>query len=248
MYLLYTADLPTTRETTAATYADDTAILASHSDPVLASENLQQHLNKIQTWFQTWRIKSNETKSTHVTFTLKRDTCPPVTLNGTQLAQAEDVKYLGIHLDRRLTWHKHIFTKRKQLGLKLSQMYWLIGRRSHLSLENKLLVYKAILKPIWTYGIQLWGTASSSNIEIMQRFQNKVLRLLVDAPWYVPNSIIARDLKIPTIREEIKRFAVKYHARLRTHPNELARQLLNSSNEARRLKRFKTSELINRFN
>jgi hypothetical protein len=28
-----------------------------------------------------------------------------------------------------------------------------------LSTTNKLLVYKTILKPIWTYDIQLWGTA-----------------------------------------------------------------------------------------
>jgi hypothetical protein len=40
-----------------------------------------------------------------------------------------------------------------------------------------------------TYGIQLWGTASTSNIEILERFQSKVLRMIVDAPWYVPNSL-----------------------------------------------------------
>jgi len=78
------------------------------------------------------------------------------------LPQADEVKYLGIHLDRRLTWHTHITTKRKQLGLKLRNLYWIIGRKSQLSLENKLLVYKVIVKPVWTYGIQLWGTAPNS--------------------------------------------------------------------------------------
>jgi hypothetical protein len=48
---------------------------------------------------------------------------------------------------------------------------WLLGRKSKLSTNNKLLIYKAILKPIWSYGIQLWGTASTSNIEILGRFQ-----------------------------------------------------------------------------
>jgi hypothetical protein len=43
-----------------------------------------------------------------------------------------------------------------------------------LSLSNKILLYKTILKPIWTYGIQLWGTASTSNVEILERFQSKV--------------------------------------------------------------------------
>jgi hypothetical protein len=53
---------------------------------------------------------------------------------------------------------------------------------SIISTTNKLLLYKTILKIIWTYGIQLWGTSSTSNIEILERFQSKVLRIIVDAP------------------------------------------------------------------
>jgi hypothetical protein len=43
--------------------------------------------------------------------------------------------------------------------------------------------------------MQLWGTASTSNIEILERFQPKDLRMIVDAPWYVPNVVIRRDLQ-----------------------------------------------------
>jgi hypothetical protein len=82
-------------------------------------------------------------------------------------------------------------------------MYWLLGHSSQLSLPNKLLLYKSILKPIWTYGIQLWGTASTSNIEILERFQSKALRIIVDAPWYVPNTHIRRDLQLTSVKEEI---------------------------------------------
>jgi hypothetical protein len=67
-----------------------------------------------------------------------------------------------------------------------------------------LLLYNTIIKPIWTYGIQLWSTASTSNIEILERFQSKVLGIILDAPWYVPNSLIRRDLSCPTVKEEIR--------------------------------------------
>jgi hypothetical protein len=59
------------------------------------------------------------------------------------------------------------FAKQKQLGITLTIMYLLLGRKLKLSTSNKLLIYKTILKPIWTYGIQLWGTVSTSNIEIL---------------------------------------------------------------------------------
>jgi hypothetical protein len=78
-----------------------------------------------------------------------------------------------------------LFTEQKLLGVTLTKLYWLLGRKSQLSLSNKLLLYKTIPKPIWPYGIQLWGTASTSNIEILERFQSKALRMTVDTPWYM---------------------------------------------------------------
>jgi len=75
-------------------------------------------------------------------------------------------------------------------------MYWIIGRNSPLSLENKLLVYKTVLKPVWTYGIELWGCASKSNIEIIQSYQSKISRIITNAPWYVSNQTLHSDLRI----------------------------------------------------
>ena len=120
-------------------------------------------------------------------------------------------------------------TERKQLGLQLHRMYCIKGRKSKLSLENKLLIYKTILKPIWTYGIPLWGTASNSNIEILQRFQNKVLRSIVNAPWYVPNTVLHTDLQIPTVKAEITNFSTEYprkanHTSQRTHTRPTRRR------------------------
>jgi hypothetical protein len=83
-------------------------------------------------------------------------------------------------------------------------MSWLIGKRSQLSLENKVLLYKAILKPIWTYGIELWGCAKPTNTKILQTYQSKTLRGITGAPWYVSNKTIHEDLNIPVFTDEIK--------------------------------------------
>jgi hypothetical protein len=156
------------------------------------------------------------------------------------------VKYLGLHLDSKRTWRHHIFTKRKHLGLTLTKMNWLLGRRSHLSLPNKLLLYKSILKRIWIYGIQLWGTASLSNIEILERFQSNALRLIADAPWYVPNIYIRRDLQLLSFKEEISRSSLRYYKRLTTHPNYKVLSLMPISGN-RRLRRHAPNDLPGRF-
>lgn len=61
-------------------------------------------------------------------------------------------------------------------GYVLKILYCLSGKTSKLSDANKILVYKAILIPIWTYGMQFWRTASNNNTEIFERFQSKALR------------------------------------------------------------------------
>jgi hypothetical protein len=48
LYLLYTADLPTSSDSFTATFADDTAIVATDSDPATASQKLQTTLLAIQ--------------------------------------------------------------------------------------------------------------------------------------------------------------------------------------------------------
>lgn len=237
LYLLYTYNMPISDSTIIATYADDTAILSKHNDPIKASDNLQNHLDLLEKWLQTWRIKVNENKSVHVTFTTKPTTCPPVRLNDKIIPERDKVRYLGLHLDRKLTWKHHILTKRTQLQIKYKKMYWLLGRKSKLSIQNKILLYKMVLKPVWTYGIELWGCAKPSNLNIIQRFQSKSLRNILDAPFYVSNLTIHEDLKIPFVKEEILNRSKKYRERLTNHSNQLISTLQNPISESRRLKR-----------
>ncbi|KAL7293744.1 hypothetical protein TKK_0012811 [Trichogramma kaykai] len=206
---------------------------------------MQTHMSRMEEWFKTWRISVNETKSVNITFTLKKDTCPPIKLNDKVIPQENQVKYLGMHLDRRLTWRPHIWNKRKHLNLKVKKMYWLLGKRSQLSLENKLRLYLSLLKPVWAYGIQMWGMASKTNIDIIERFQNKTLRSLVDAPWYMPNNLILKDLKISSVQEEIKASYRRYDKRLSEHPNNLARALPTINKKRTRLKRLRLIETNN---
>ena len=72
-------------------------------------------------------MKAKETRPVQVTFTLKKHM--GIKVHDKQLTQTEEAKYLGKHLDRKLTWRKHILTERKQLDLKLRRLHWVTGRK-----------------------------------------------------------------------------------------------------------------------
>jgi hypothetical protein len=81
---------------------------------------------------------------------------------------------------------------------------------------------------------------------ILERFQSKALRMIVDAPWYVPNTVIRSDLQIPTVKEKIRRYSSQYSARLSAFPNDLIVNLFELPDN-RRLRRHLPNDLPTRF-
>ena len=206
---------------------------------------LQDSLNKITSWCKQWRLRLNESKSQHINFTNRKETPIPVKINGKIIPFVNTAKYLGLTLDTKLRWKEHIKIKVSQLNITYKKMQWMMGRKSNLSIHNKLLLYKQIVKPIWTYGIQLWGCSKISNINLIQKFQNKVLRDIVDAPWYARNADLHRDLKMDEVSEVRKKFSSKHHQRLKSHVNFEALKLNNYQGSLRRLKRNQPEDFYN---
>jgi hypothetical protein len=93
-----------------------------------------------------------------------------------------------------------------------------------------------VLKPMWTYGIELWGCATKSNVAFIQRYQSKLLRTITNAPWYVSNQTLLSYLHIPHVRTVFRKWTATHHTTLDSHPNPLMEPLAHPPNN-RRLKR-----------
>jgi hypothetical protein len=100
----------------------------------------------------------------------------------------------------------------------------------------------ATVQQIFKTIIQFWGSTSISNTEMLERFQGKVLCMITDAPWYVPNMVLRQDPQITSVKEEIHRFSTQYRNRLYTHPNNL-----KVPPDHRRLRRHLPIDLPTRF-
>jgi hypothetical protein len=81
---------------------------------------------------------------------------------------------------------------------------------------------------------------------ILECFQSKALRMIVDALCYVPNTVIRRVLQIPTVKEEICRYSSQYSERLSAHPNDLIVNLIELPDN-RRLRRLLPKDLPTGF-
>ena len=93
----------------------------------------------------------------------------------------------------------------------------------------------------------MWCSASKSNIEKIQRIQNKILKQATGALWYIKNTNIHKDLRIESVEVTIRKLAPKYKEKLHTHSNQMARQLVSITSKTR-LKRKLLTYANNSFN
>ncbi len=227
-YILYTVHIPETKSTVTVTFADDTAILSPHKDYETATENLQEAVNKLTEWTTKWKIRLNSSKSVRVNFSLCQHHDTSTTLNGEEIPAELHAKSLGVYRDSRLTRQKHIKTICEEIKIRFQTLFWLLRTRNKLFLPKKRPIYVSVIRPMWTYAAPIWGCIADSNILILQRVQNNILRKITGAPWFIRNDSLHSDLQLEIVKQLIARLANSYKKRLHQHPNTLAIQLLEA--------------------
>ena len=92
-------------------YADDTN--AFHSDKCLKSLThvMQEEMNEVIKWVNMNKLSINTTKTKYIIFKSRNKKCDieiDIKLNDNIIQQASHIKFLGVILDRELTWKNHI--------------------------------------------------------------------------------------------------------------------------------------------
>ncbi|GFX73779.1 RNA-directed DNA polymerase from mobile element jockey [Trichonephila clavipes] len=101
---------------------------------------MQRFLDKLENWLTDWRIAINVEKTQAIVFR-KWGVIDPqteLTLFGDNIQWVTVVRYLGLHIDSRLTYKNHIDYLLDKFWGRIALAISLIGRSSPLSLENKL--------------------------------------------------------------------------------------------------------------
>ncbi len=110
--------------------------------------------------------------------------------NGTKLVSEEKVRYLGVEVDRKLTWKDHIhMVKRKCLGnlAKISRV------SSFLPLETKKLLYNAPVLPLLDYCSIVWQECGATQSRRLERLQNYGMRLIT-SPRLTPSADLRKKV------------------------------------------------------
>ena len=148
LFLIYINDLERNIKSNIKFFADDTMLFSIVKDPAIFANNLNHDLDIIQQWAYQWKMEFNPDptkQATEVFFSFKETSPnhPQLIFNGIAVAKVNDQKHLGLILDSRLSFEKH-------LNGKIIKAKKYVGILKHLSkfLPLKTLdqMYKALVR------------------------------------------------------------------------------------------------------
>lgn len=146
-------------------FADDTTVLKKSKSKENIMNVMRDTRLAVTEWFTCNQLNLNETKTEFMYFSL-RD------LEG--LEMSEYVKFLGIHVESKLTWNVHI----DKVCEKMASSVYALRKLVDIVSECVLLsVYRAFIESRISYAIMGWG--HSPHIKRLFSLQRKAVRVMV---------------------------------------------------------------------
>ena len=176
LFLLYINDLPESVSSKSRLFADDCLLYRTIKCREDTSQ-LQQDLNNLQEWENTWQMSFNPDKCEVLRVCNKRN---PIVVNyrihETNLLSQKTVKYLGLNINQHLSWNDHIDIITKKANTLTS----LLNRNIRDCPNNiKAKCYKTLIRPIVEYASSVWDPITKKNIQKLEMVQRRAARFVM---------------------------------------------------------------------
>ena len=154
-------------------FADDLVILVRGICISTIRSIAQQLLNRINMWCRSKGLKLSGIKSTAILFTNKREASldQPLTVEGTTVPLVNSTLYLGVTLDRKLSWGPHILSKCDKAIAQLHACNKTIGKTWGLSPSGTRWIYNQIILPSLGYNVVSWQHIVERKLYIRTRLE-----------------------------------------------------------------------------
>jgi hypothetical protein len=216
LYSVFTSDMPSSSQHETALFADDVAKFKSSRSASTIVRGLSRAAQQTHSYMDKWRICINGRKTQAMFFSRRRSRQLPPThmkLFNADVKLEKQIKYLGMILDNKLTLRPHINYVIDRTNVAIKILYPLLSRNSHLNAQNKLMVYKLALRPILTYGCPALKGIAKSHVARLQTTQNKILKMILNVPWFTSTTEIHSLTKIPRIEDYINKLTTNFDSK-----------------------------------
>ena len=150
-------------------------VLNSCSNVLQTTVNFE--LCKIDHWLRANKLSLNYIKTNFMLLTSRKHNPASfkVTMNNHTISLEDNLKYLGVLPDNKLSWKPHV----QKVKTQLSRACGILFKLKHYTSPPVLkVVYNSLIHPYLNYSILNWGRASNATIQPLTKLQNKAIKII----------------------------------------------------------------------
>ena len=180
LFLCFTNDLYTAFDETHQiySYADDTQIIVHANNEKQLTKKVEETIKKAQNWYTNNSMKNN-TGKTEILYINSKTNNRKIYINIVENGKRKTlhpkpfVKILGVHLDEKLNWEKHIRYVKRNATNSIRNIH----RVNHLlPIKTRILLYLTLVMPHFDYADIIYGGCNKNSSKKLQVAQNFAIR------------------------------------------------------------------------
>ena len=181
LFLIYINDLPQVSKFFIRLFADDTFLCAQNEDLWLLEKEVNAELIKVYKWLASNKLTLNMDKSKCMIISKKRKTTNmSIRINRKELKHCDSYKYLGVYIDKNLSWKPHI----EHLCKKVSKACGALAKTRHfVNVTTLTSIYYALFNSYVRYGLVAWGNAAPETLQPLISLNHRALRIMSFSPF-----------------------------------------------------------------
>ena len=223
-------------------YVDDLIIYCEGRNLDSLERRIQNAIRRIVTWAENHGYRFSGTKTKAILFSRRGERSDPsLILNDQQIPVQNEIKFLGLTFDSRLTWTSHIKRIKKECQSPLTMLRHL----SHLDwgADKKTLerLYKAIIQSKLTYACEVFGNGKTS--EALNKIQNEAMRIISGAFKSSPIKSMQVDSQILPYDLQMLQTSCRHYIRNKPESKSATRELIVDAFEEKQNWNFRKNVL-----
>ena len=205
LYLIYFNDVQNIfNDSELNVFADDTCLITTNERLDDALKDMNHKIKTFEKFISANGIKINSTKTEYVILYpkgMKIDTNERLCYNDEEIKMKNEIKVLGLIIDRKLSFKSHV---QSMLKKKLRKYLSIIFRmRQFMNLNCLLKIYFSHIHSLLSYCILVYGLHCEANIDIIERFQIRIFKLIFRASTQSIYSILKKN-RLLSFRQILK--------------------------------------------
>ena len=164
------------------------------------------------------KVNTKKGKTEFVVISRRREEYD-IYMNQNRINQSDSYCHLGVYIGERNLLETEINNRIAKFNRNVGRMYQMVKDR-YIPRECKL-IYRTILKPILTYGSEMWTMTTKTELKL-QAAEMKLLRLIkrVTRRDRIRNTVIRSEFNMVPLIEDIERGRLRWYGHVRRMEGE----------------------------